>query len=85
MRSSAVNPFWRGRMASVHVTSRLWNMVNRRLFAGTSRLLHSMASVLTVGTNLFSRDFWRALIRPYNSITFERGIREAQMGKGTDV
>lgn len=85
MRSSAVNPFWCGRMARVYLTSTLWNLVNRRLFTGTSRLLHSIASVLTVGTNLFSRDFWRALIRPYDSITFERGIREAQMGKGTDV
>ena len=84
MRSSAVNPFWRGRMARVYLTSTVWNLVNRRLFTGASRLLHSIAAIITAGTDLFSRDFWRALTRPYDSITFEQGVREAQIGKRTN-
>ena len=81
MRASAVGPFWYGRMLRVYLTSAAWNLRHRRLFTAVSRMLHSVAGMLTTGTGLFARDFWHALIKPYASITFERGIQEAQRAR----
>lgn len=85
MRSSAVNPYWRGRMARVYLTSTLWNLANKRFFTAISRFLHSIASTLITGKGLVTGDFWRALVGPYASITFECGIREVQKEKASGV
>lgn len=78
MRSSAVDPSWRGRMMRVYLTSVIWNLQKRRLFTVLSRAFLSVASILTAGSGMFSKDFWRAVARPYSSETFETGIREAK-------
>jgi hypothetical protein len=71
-------------MARIYLTSTVWNLVNQRLFTAISRLLHSIASIITTGPGLVTRDFWRALAKPYASITFEKGIQEAQLGESPD-
>jgi glycosyltransferase involved in cell wall biosynthesis len=78
MHSSAINPSWRGRMTRVYLTSAIWNLQQRSLFTATSRFFLSITSLLSAERGMFSRDFWRAVARPYSSGTFEAGIREAQ-------
>ena len=78
MRSSALTPFWRGRMARVYLTSAVWNLQRQYLFIAVSRILFSIASILNAGNSILAKDFWRAISSPYSSITFEAGMREAQ-------
>ncbi len=78
MNASAVNPFWKGRMLRVYLTSIIWNLKHERLFTAFSRLLFSLISFLGSGTSLFSRNFWSAVVTSYASLTFEQGIQEAQ-------
>ena len=81
MRVSASTPFWRGRIARVYLTSIIWNVQQKRFFTAINRFLFSIISVLANGIGIFSKDFWRAILKPYSSETFEAGIREAQKEK----
>jgi Glycosyltransferases involved in cell wall biogenesis len=76
MSVSAVNPFWRGHMLRVYLTSAVWNLGHRRFFGATSRIWSSMVTLLHAGTAVLTKDFWRAVLRPYASLTFEYGIQE---------
>lgn len=78
MRSSAVNPFWCGRMLRVYLTSAVWNLTHRRFFGAASRICSSILAVVHAGTGILTRDYWRAVSRPYASLTFERGIQESR-------
>jgi glycosyltransferase involved in cell wall biosynthesis len=77
MRLSAPNSFWHGRMLRVYLTSIVWNLENRRFFGAASRTFSSIASLLNAGTFIFTKSFWRAVSKPYASITFANGIRES--------
>jgi hypothetical protein len=81
MHLSAINLLWRGRMSRVYLTSALWNLGHRRFFTASSRIFYSIASMLPAGTGIFSKDFWQAVSKPYDSLTFEKGFREAQKAK----
>jgi glycosyltransferase involved in cell wall biosynthesis len=81
MRSSAENAFWRGRMLRVYLTSAVWNMTHRRFFSAASRLWNSLMTMLSTGSELLTRDFWRAVSKPYASITFANGIQQSRIGK----
>jgi glycosyltransferase involved in cell wall biosynthesis len=78
MHASAVNPYWCGRLLRVYLTSALWNLASFRFFTAISRILFSMASIGTAGAYVFSKDFESAVLKPYASVTFEKGIQEAQ-------
>lgn len=81
MRLSAGDSFWRGRMLRVYLTSAVWNLSHRRFFTTANRLILSIYSILNAGTAVFSKDFWRAVLKPYASLTFAKGIKEAQKAK----
>jgi glycosyltransferase involved in cell wall biosynthesis len=78
MRSSAVTPYWHGRMLRVYLTSSVWNIQHRRLFGAFSCLFSSLACMLVAGRSIFSRNFWQAVSKPYASDTFQRGIQAAK-------
>lgn len=78
MRSSAINAFWRGRMLRVYLTSAVWNLGHRRFFSAVSRLWYSIVTLLHAGTGVLNREFWRAVLKPYASLTFEHGIQESR-------
>lgn len=78
LRSSAGNSFWRGRMLRVYLTSAVWNMAHRRFFSAASRIWSSVIALLHGGTGVLTKDFWRAVSKPYSSLTFERGIQESR-------
>lgn len=78
MSVSAVNPFWRGRMLRVYLTSAVWNLGHRRFFSAASRIWSSIVTLLHAGTTVLTKDFWRAVSKPYASLTFEQGIQESR-------
>lgn len=84
LRSSVTNASWRGRMSRVYLTSSVWNLEKRRGFTALSRLVYSIAALLTAGTDLLKKDFWISIARPYASTTFEHGMQETQKGKVLD-
>lgn len=81
MRASARNPFWHGRMFRVYLTSAVWNLAHRRFFSFLSRIGSSFLTVLQAGTGMLTKDFWRAVSRPYESITFDHGIQQRRRGE----
>jgi glycosyltransferase involved in cell wall biosynthesis len=81
MQASAGTPFWRGRMARIYLTSVVWNIAQRRFFTALGRILLAIRSLFSARAGLFRRDFWHAVLRPYASVTFEQGIREARKAK----
>lgn len=78
MRTSAHNPYWKGRILRVFLTSFIWNTRRYRIFAAASRAVYGLLCVLSGGMNLLAFDYWRAVLRPYASETFELGFQNAQ-------
>jgi glycosyltransferase involved in cell wall biosynthesis len=78
MRASSVQPAWRGRMTRIYLTSAIWNLRKHRLMTASSRLASACLSLLVAGGRLASTKFWHAVFRSYQSVTFARGIEEAQ-------
>lgn len=81
MRASAVDPFWRARMLRIYLTSVVWNLQHRRVWRAASRSVFCAAALITAGASIFSKHFWGTIRKPYASVTFERGIREARRGQ----
>lgn len=77
LRASAHSSYWRGRVVRVYLTSLLWNVKERRAFTAASRGVFALASIVLALPSLFAPNFWRALLKPYDSPTFLRGFREA--------
>lgn len=76
---SAHNGFWRGRIIRLYLTSAVWNLSHQRFFTAGSRLVHAAAAMLmSMFTSLFSRQFWKAILGPYESEAFARGQQERQ-------
>lgn len=82
-RTSADSSYLQGRILRVYVTSLIWNLQHRRLFAGASRGLFGLATFVLAGCHAFSASYWRALINPYENETFIRGLQE--VGRPTSV
>ena len=78
MQASADNPFWQGRILRVYLTSVVWNIQHLRLSTAASRTWSAVRSGIHMGTAIFAKDFWRAVSRPYASITFANGIQESR-------
>jgi glycosyltransferase involved in cell wall biosynthesis len=74
MKVSAHNSYWQGRILRVYLTSLIWNVQRKRLFTAASRGIYSLLGILSAGLGLFSIEFWRAVMLPYASETFERGM-----------
>jgi glycosyltransferase involved in cell wall biosynthesis len=84
MVSSAVNSFWQGRFSRVYLTSTMWNLQHGRPLTAIGRMLFFIMATLQSGISLFTKDFWRALVYPYASVTFEKGRQEAERKKTLD-
>ncbi len=76
---SARNGFWKGRIIRLYLTSVVWNISHKRLFTALSRMVHGFAALLgSAFTSLLSREFWKAIMGPYESEAFLRGQQERQ-------
>jgi len=77
MCTSVSNNYWRGRIVRVYLTSSIWNLLRGRFLTAISRMFYGITALLKFAfTSLFSRDFWRAVTRPYESEAFSRGQEE---------
>ena len=77
LRASASDPFWRGRIVRLYLTSLLWNVQRRRLLTAASRASHAAVASLLAGQQALLPDFWRSVSHPYQSETFARGQAQA--------
>jgi glycosyltransferase involved in cell wall biosynthesis len=78
MHTSVQDHTWRGRMLRIYLTSILWNLQHARFFKAFSRAIFSFATFLSAGPALFSTSFWKSLLKPYASVTFEQGFQAAR-------
>jgi glycosyltransferase involved in cell wall biosynthesis len=77
MRASAGNSYWAGRIVRAYLTSMVWNLQRRRLFTAISRAMYGGLGVMLAGWQIFSGEFWRAVIKSYISQTFLTGFLRA--------
>jgi hypothetical protein len=78
LHTSAGSSYLRGRILRVYLTSVIWNLQRRRLFAATGRALFGLASLALAGRHVFSASYWHALARSYENETYIRGFQEAR-------
>jgi hypothetical protein len=76
MSASATSSFWHGRVVRAYLTSAFWNVQHRRLFTAVSRTVYTFYATVLAGLHFFSSRFWQAVLKPYRSQTFARGLRE---------
>lgn len=79
MKEGAKTSFWLGKFTRIYLTSVIWNIQHRRIWTAISRLLHALWSMAGTYQKMFSTDFLKSVSGPYNSTTFERGIKEAKL------
>lgn len=77
-RGSADSSYLQGRILRVYLTSVVWNLQHRRLFAALSRGIFGLAAFALAGRHIVSASYWRALVRAYENKTFIRGFHEAR-------
>ena len=77
MKDGANSGFWFGKLLRIYVTSAVWNMRQKRMFTALSRLIYGLIAILLSNFRVLTRDFWSALLRSYQSPTFERGFRRS--------
>ena len=75
MKESATSAYWLGRMLRIYFTSAIWNLQHRRPAMAASRLVSGMEVILLSHIRICSVAFWNALLKPYQSPTFARGMR----------
>jgi glycosyltransferase involved in cell wall biosynthesis len=74
MHASAGNSFWRGRVVRTYLTSLVWNANDFRPLVVLNRLAYAALAVGLYWRDWFREDFWRAIIKPYQSEIFARGF-----------
>ena len=75
LKEGATTALWLGRMLRIYFTSAVWNLRQRQISVASSRLAAGMMVILLSNYRIFSGEFWHAFLTPYQSPTFERGIR----------
>ncbi len=78
MKESATSSYWHGRIVRAYMTSVIWNLKERRFTSAFSRTVYGVGAMVSSGNYLLSKSFWEAVARPYQSETFERGIKAAK-------
>lgn len=76
MRTSATSSYWVGRIVRAYLTSAVWNLQHKRFLTAVSRITYTCRAALIASLHLFSPHFWRAVLKPYSSQTFARGLRK---------
>ena len=75
LKEGANSTFWLGKLLRIYFSSVIWNMQQNRIFVAGSRLIYGLFMILSSNFRMLSKDFWLGLMTPYQSPTFERGIR----------
>lgn len=83
MKKEASSSFWLGKLLRIYITSAIWNVRQKRFFVAVSRLMYGLVVIGLTNFKFFTKDFLFALIKPYQSPTFERGFRLSGRNLGT--
>jgi glycosyltransferase involved in cell wall biosynthesis len=75
MKEGATSGYWLGRMSRIYFTSAIWNLQHKRLAIAASRLASGLKVIALSHFRIASVSFWNALLKPYQSPTFARGIQ----------
>jgi glycosyltransferase involved in cell wall biosynthesis len=75
MKERVHSGYWLGKLVRIYFTSAVWNLQRKRIAFGASRLIQGTAGMLLAPSRVFSKGFWRAVMSPYQSPTFERGLK----------
>ncbi len=75
MYNCSKQSYWSGRVVRTYLTSVIWNIQHYKFFTASSRLAYSIFSLVISGHHLFSKQFWHAVTRSYESFSFERGFK----------
>jgi hypothetical protein len=79
MLASATDSYWKGRVVRAFATSAFWNLTHLRPLAALSRGLYSLVAFLRTLLSSFSVDYWKAIVRPYESPSFLEGFNAAEL------
>lgn len=74
VHTSAQSGYWHGRCVRLYLTSLLWNLQHGNVYAALNRGVLGIASIFRAGKNVFSADFWHAIMHRYESQTFLQGF-----------
>jgi glycosyltransferase involved in cell wall biosynthesis len=80
LRDGAGTNFWHGRLLRIYLTSSVWNLQHKRILTAMSRLLYGLASILLAGAKLLTIDFWRAVVKQYQSESFRMATENKPEG-----
>ena len=78
LKEGATSAYWLGRMLRIYLTSTIWNLQQKRISLAASRFAAGLAVILFSHFRIFSENFWSALLKPYQSPTFERGLKSSR-------
>ncbi len=69
LTTSADDPFWKGRLSRIYLTSTIWNVKEKQLTTAATRLGRGLLVNLFSGFNLFTRSFWQGVLSTHTSRT----------------
>jgi glycosyltransferase involved in cell wall biosynthesis len=77
MREGVSSNFWFGKLLRIYFTSAIWNIHRKQISVAASRLFYGLLVVFRCNFRMISKEFWVAFLKPYQSPTFDRGIRNS--------
>ncbi len=80
-RTSATSEYWQGRIVRAYLTSMVWNLQHKRLWTAVSRAAYGFFNLVLAGLSTFTQNFWRAVLKPYSSETFNRELQLVNSGE----
>lgn len=76
---SADKAYWHGRIVRLYLTSATWNLSHGRFLTALSRIHYGIVAMLKARFgSLITKDFWKAILGPYESEAFALGQAERQ-------
>lgn len=76
MYKSANSSYWFGRLVRVYLASAYWHINQKKYCTAGIRLAQGIATLGLTFAHIISRDYWKAILRPYESDVFLRGFEE---------
>ncbi len=77
---SAFDSYWQGRVTRAYFTSAVWNVRRGVFLVATSRFIYGFIGLLWAGFSLFKPDYWRAVLKSHQGLSFARGAQAATQG-----
>jgi glycosyltransferase involved in cell wall biosynthesis len=75
LRASASSSYWHGRIVQAYLAATRWNLQCNRPFIAMSRAIYCMLGFILSGRNIFSVDFWRAILDTQVPCTQDRVLK----------